>query len=49
MKKSFDFAKNDFDSNTDTEIGSWIRFLILKTSFGRTLHLHIYYCRSDAF
>ena len=36
-KKSFGFRKKLFGSNTDTKIGPWFRFSILKPGFGRTL------------
>ena len=33
----FQFPKKSFGSNTDTEIGPWFRFPILKPGFGCTL------------
>ena len=36
-KKSFGFGKQNFASDTDTEIGPWFRFPIPKSTFGRTL------------
>ena len=38
-KKSFGFGKKKFGCNTDTEIGPWFRFLLLKPNFSLTLLL----------
>ena len=35
--KKFGLGKNNFGSDTNTEIESWFRFPILKPGFGRTL------------
>ena len=37
LKKKFRFRKKKFGSETDTAIGLWFRFPILKPNFGHTL------------